>query len=72
MKPHVAPKFDYREVCTVLAALRVFQAHQLTDYVPNDPGTRIKDMEHFEDCEPLTDEEIDALCERIRIPPPES
>jgi hypothetical protein len=22
-------------------------------------------MDHFDDCEPLTDEQIDALCERI-------
>ena len=68
-KPYVAPRFDYREVCTVLAALRVFQAHNLTDYVPNDLGTRIMDMEHFEDCEPLNGDEVDALCERIGIPP---
>jgi hypothetical protein len=68
-KPCVAPRFDYCEVCTILAALRVFQAHNLTDYVPNDSGTRIRDMEDFEDCEPLNGDEMDALWERIGMPP---
>ena len=68
-KPYVAPRFDYREVCTVLAALRVFQAHNPTDHLPNDSGTRIRDIEHFEDCEPPNGDESDALCERLGIPP---
>ncbi|HLJ90640.1 MAG TPA: hypothetical protein VKZ53_27780 [Candidatus Angelobacter sp.] len=68
-----SPAFTYQEACTILAALRVFQAHELTDFLPNDPFTRIRNMEHFDDCAPLTDEEIDELCDRIEIPPfPES
>jgi len=42
-----------REIATILAALRMFQSNP-------DP-----DMTHFEECEPLSDDEIDDLCSRI-------
>lgn len=47
-----------REVATVLAALRLFQR-----------GAALSgaEMEHFAEAEPLTNEEIDALCERINF-----
>jgi hypothetical protein len=48
--------FTFEEFCTILAALRVFQAM---------PMAQRQQMDHFDDCEPLTNEQIDALCERI-------
>lgn len=52
-------KFSYREIATILAALRYFQA--------NIDDIALLEMTHFEDVEPLTSEEIDTLCEEINI-----
>ena len=50
-----------REIAHVLAALRNWQIDALNeDLVDTFAG-------HFEDYEPLTDEEIDVLCERINF-----
>ena len=50
-----------RNVATILAALRIFQDILKTD--DND----LQEMDHFEECAPLSVEEIDALCERINF-----
>ena len=51
-----------REAAQVLAALRNWQLDALNeDLVEAFSG-------HFEDHEPLTDAEIDALCERLNFP----
>jgi len=44
--------YNRRELATILAALRLFQKQH-------------PDTEHFEDVEPLNDDEIDSLCERL-------
>jgi hypothetical protein len=70
--PEPTKAFTAREACTVLASLRTFQIIRNCER----PGfrkdvtfdaTTICDMEHFENVEPLSVEEIDALCERITI-----
>ncbi|WP_373548002.1 hypothetical protein [Chamaesiphon sp.] len=48
-----------REVATILAALRYFQA--------NRDDILDAEMPHFEEIEPLTSTEIDDLCEEINI-----
>ena len=48
-------KLTYRELSTILAALRLFQSER-------DWG---RDLPHFDDCTPLDDAEIDELCERL-------
>lgn len=57
-------KLSFREFCQVLAALRNWQ-HKYDGI----PVAIVRDDwdEHFEDCEPLNAEEIDALCERINF-----
>ena len=50
---------DGRELATVLAALRHFQASF------NPTACATDGFEHFEDVEPLTTDAIDELCERI-------
>jgi hypothetical protein len=52
------PALTYRQLSTVLAALRVFQE------IPDEARA---DMEHFEDVDPLTDPEIDELCESMNL-----
>ena len=52
-------KLNSRELATVLAALRYWQTTQ------DDP--KGYSPEHFEDDEPLDDNEIDALCERLNV-----
>lgn len=52
-------QFTARESCTVLAALRYWQR------TVEEPAEASPD--HFEDVEPLNDEEIDDLCERITL-----
>jgi hypothetical protein len=50
-----------REIATILAALRNWQIDGLNeDLVDTFSG-------HFEDHEPLSDDEIDALCERLNF-----
>jgi len=50
-----------REIAQLLAALRNWQTDSLNeDLVEAFAG-------HFEDSEPLTDEEIDDLCERLNF-----
>jgi len=51
--------FTPREVATVLAALRYWQA------TVEDPKEQSPD--YFEEDEPLSDEEIDTLCENINF-----
>ena len=54
-----------REVAQLLAALRNWQTDALNeDLVEAFAG-------HFEEHEPLTDEEIDDLCERLNFAEPE-
>lgn len=49
---------NYQELATVLAALRLMQ---------NADAEQIAGMFHFDDCEPLDDDAIDELCERINV-----
>lgn len=58
-----------RELATVLAALRVFQMVRrgVVPPAPGHPHTPIAQLDHFHDHPPLTDEEIDALCERLNF-----
>ena len=65
----------YKELSTILAALRVFQRVRatggklpLTDPTRYTSEETIDKMEHFEDAEPLTDEQINDLCERLNCP----
>jgi hypothetical protein len=55
-------KVSYRELSTVLAALRLFQGEQDWD---GQSRQTIREMPHFLDCEPLDNKEIDDLCERL-------
>jgi len=56
MKTAAGPlKLTYRELSTILAALRLFQSE--VDWN--------REMPHFDDCEPLDNAEIEALCERL-------
>jgi hypothetical protein len=50
-----------REVANILAALRNWQ----TDSLNEDLAEAFSG--HFEDHEPLSDDEIDALCERLNF-----
>jgi hypothetical protein len=59
-----ADHFTTRELCTVLAALRLFQQVRPCDLCPD--GTPIIEMEEFNACTPLDLDEIDELYERIR------
>ena len=52
-------KLTDRETATMLAALRHYQHN--TEFDQRQEGS----PEHFEDQEPLDDEEIDNLCEKI-------
>jgi hypothetical protein len=52
-------KLNYAELSTTLAALRLFQNVRRHD------GDLIEEMDHFVDAEPLTDNQIDSLCERL-------
>lgn len=55
----VANKLTYKELSTVLAALRLFQNNvEAGETLP-------KDFNHFDEVAPLTTEEIDDLCERL-------
>lgn len=51
-------KLSKRELATVLAALRTFQKEE---------EAYRNAMPHFEDVKPITNEEIDTLCERINV-----
>lgn len=55
-------ELDDRELAHMLASLRYVQAR-------NDPDVwrKFEDMEHFQDCKPLTDAEVDALCEKLNV-----
>jgi hypothetical protein len=54
-----------KETATVLAALRYWQ-DETRDY-----PELMDDFDHFEDIEPLTDQEINDLCERINLDHPQ-
>jgi hypothetical protein len=56
--------FTFQEFCQVLAALRHWQFHQEGKSLET---VRMDWDEHFEDCEPMTMQAIDALCERINF-----
>jgi hypothetical protein len=53
-----------REICTVLAALRLFQQVRPSDLCPD--GTTIEKMEEFARFAPLDLDEIDELYDRIK------
>ena len=56
--------FSYKELTTVLAALRNFQ-----EMIPE---TRLEAFpDHFSDVDPLSDSEIEALCQKINFTPRE-
>lgn len=57
-------KVNFREFCQILAALRLWQRKY-----GNVPPAIVRDEwdEHFEDVLPLSDTEIDNLCERINF-----
>jgi 3-deoxy-D-arabino-heptulosonate 7-phosphate (DAHP) synthase class II len=63
--------FTFREFCTVLAALRVFQrVREAGGTIPGGGPCEedtLDELEHFEDADPLTDRQIDNLCERINF-----
>lgn len=67
MKKTAQPALTTQEAATILAALRVLQTilaqRKPLLYTPSGVAA----MEHFEDVDPLTPEEIDDLCERINI-----
>ena len=50
-----------REIAQLLAALRNWQTDALNEDLAEAFAT------HFEDYEPLSDEEIDSLCERLNF-----
>jgi hypothetical protein len=50
-----------REVATIIHGLRIIQAHGRIE------GCAAGMCEHFEEYEELSDEEIDALCEKINL-----
>ena len=56
LESNTSPELSVRELATVLAALRLWQAGS------HEPAEL---SEHFDDCEPLSPAEIDALCERL-------
>ena len=57
-------ELSHREIAQLLAALRNWQTDALNeDLVDAFAG-------HFEDREPLSDDEIDALCERLNFADP--
>ena len=76
--------FNDRELATVLHALRCLQElRQKLCGTPADPGCTFSEhygclsktstaCDHFEDVEPLTVAEIDALCERLNLGPAET
>lgn len=49
-----------RDLATILAALRTFQA--------NWDGATLATADHFAADQPLSPDEIDALCERLNVP----
>ena len=55
-----SPALSGRELATVLAALRSWQA---------DSNNAAKHSPHFDDCKPLAADEIDELCERLNCGP---
>jgi hypothetical protein len=60
------------ELNTILAALRVFQAIQddggrLPAIMRENDVLNLREMSHFEDCDPLGSREIDTLCERLNL-----
>ena len=55
-----SPALSVRELATVLAALRSWQA---------DSNNAAKHSPHFDDYEPLAADEIDELCERLNCGP---
>lgn len=62
------PAMTYAEAATIFAALRVFQGiseGERTSFT----AAGLREMEYFEDVEPLKPEEIDALCERLNTYP---
>jgi hypothetical protein len=70
---------SFKEFCTVTAALRVFsQVRAAGGNIPGHPRDRngsthnmtaqaetLEELEHFDECEPLTEEEIEELAERL-------
>lgn len=55
---------DYRQLATVLAALRIYQ-----EEINNFGYNSLRDRPHFVDVEPMTLVEIDTLCERLNTSP---
>jgi len=55
--------FTSQELSTVLTALRVFQMVRRSVATPP-----VETMEHFEHVAPLTDEQIDTLCDHLNAP----
>jgi hypothetical protein len=60
--------FDASETATILYALRSLQ----TDLMDNcaDVRAEMLDSEHFADCAPLSEDDIETLCEKINTPSP--
>ena len=60
LESNTSPALSVRELATVLAALRSWQAgsHEAAEHAP-----------HFDDYEPLAADEIDELCERLNCGP---
>jgi len=55
----MAHKLSDSELATILHALRMFQIERI--------GEDEDGCDHFEDCQPLTNPEIDDLCELINL-----
>jgi len=53
-------RLSARELATVLAALRCFQKS-----LAQGKDAALRALPHFTDCEPLSADEIDALCEQL-------
>ncbi|TNC80839.1 MAG: hypothetical protein C9356_11995 [Oleiphilus sp.] len=56
--------FNYQELSTILAGLRVLQ-----DMMDESDLSGFRKLPHFDDVEPLNSVEIDALCERLNCSP---
>ena len=70
--------FTDRELATVLHALRVLQEVRGNEFLGGcwhhekqrvGQGQMLTSCDHFEECKPLSNPEIDAFCERLNLGP---
>jgi hypothetical protein len=70
-KDVILPRMTYSEVATVMAALRVLEKIQNAgdNGLEKFSALDLREMEHFEETQPLTAAEIDRLVRRINVGP---